>query len=128
ACSSSGSVINSGVTSATIGRMLFGMAQVTNPAPLRRAAKDAIRGAPDLPNEPPMINACPYKPLFESRRRRCCRISGGEFHSRPNCDWIAFLGEPISATTIGPRASVLNTMPGFKAVKVTIALLRHALG
>src|SRR6185437_5357050 len=81
--SGSDSVINSGIALATIGRMLPGTAQVTNPAPIRKAAIEAMVGAPDFPREPPIINAWPYRPLLEFRRRCSVRIAGGSFHSIP---------------------------------------------
>ena len=54
AFSSRGSVINSGIAPATTGCMLFGTAQVTSPAPVRKAAIEAMVGAPDFPTEPPI--------------------------------------------------------------------------
>src|SRR5262249_51674985 len=119
---------SSGMEPATTGWMLLGTAHVTSPAPTRSAALDAMVGAPDFPTEPPMISACPYSPLLEFSFRRGRRIGGASFHINPIFDVMASLGEPMLATTIGPRVRALKIPPGFRAVKVTMALLRHELG
>ncbi len=57
--SGSGSVINSTMDRAMMGRQLFGVPTVTKPAPIFRAALAAIAAAPVLPIDPERIKRCP---------------------------------------------------------------------
>ena len=93
------------------------------PAPARSAAIPAMAAAPDFPNEPPTISTCPYMPLLLSRLRGASSAakSRGVVTSRFRLDTMASDGEPIGATTIGPRVSSPKTCAGRGAVKVTMA-------
>ena len=57
--SSKATVISSGVTAATVGKIDSATAAVTRPAPVRKAASELIEGAPDLPLAPPITRTCP---------------------------------------------------------------------
>ena len=58
-----------GSNTATEGNTGSGTAIVTYPAPPAKAAEAANTGAPTISREPPIINTCPYVPLWEWTRR-----------------------------------------------------------
>ena len=64
-----GMVVKEGSIDATIGRILFGIATRTNPAPARSAALPARAAAPLMPILPAIMQTLPKSPLCESVAR-----------------------------------------------------------
>src|SRR5690242_9413399 len=108
--------------------MLFGTAALTRPAPARKAPMLATAAAPLFPTDPATINACPKSPLWAFTLRFLKMLMREPAHSSPERDSMAWGGEPMGATTIGPWVSSERTWVGFGAVKVTMALLRQICG
>ena len=61
--SARGIVVKDGSIEATIGKILFGVATRTSPAPARNAARPASAAAPLIPKLPAMIQTLPKSPL-----------------------------------------------------------------
>ena len=109
-----------------------GTAAVTRPAPARRQASEAMLGAPAVPKLPPTMRTWPNLPLFELMGRGAS-VSGlaAPAQWRFWVDWTAVAGEPMSATTTGPKTARVRwpkMWASFGAVKVTTASARQASG
>ena len=100
------------------GFMLAGVATVTRPVPIRRAAVATMAAAPLFPTDPAMIPACPYVPLCVVATALPTIV--GEIGGRAGMGWV-FAGYTLAMTATMPIYGRLGDLQGRRKLSSAVS-------